>query len=112
MTGGLGADLLIFQTVADFGGNTTSTADRILDFSAAESDRFHLSAIDANANTAANDAFSFIGTAAFSSAAGQLRTFQQAGDTFFAGDLNGDSSADFMVRVVGSHTLTAGNFVL
>ena len=44
--------------------------------------------------------------------AGQLRNFQQAGDTFFAGDLNGDSSADFMVRVVGLHTLTAGNFVL
>ena len=42
----------------------------------------------------------------------QLRYFQQAGDTFFAGDLNGDSTADFMVRVVGLHTLTAGNFVL
>jgi len=112
MTGGLGADLFHFQTVADFGGNTTSTADRILDFSAAQGDRFHLSAIDANANTAANDAFSFIGTASFSGAAGQLRYFQQSGDTFFAGNTNGDSGADFMVRVVGTHTLTAGNFVL
>ena len=65
VTGGLGADLFSFQTVADFGGSTTSTADRILDFSGAEGDRFHLSAIDANANTAANDAFSFIGTASF-----------------------------------------------
>ena len=112
MTGGLGTDLFVFQTVADFGGNTTSTADRILDFSAAGGDRFHLSSIDANTNTAANDAFAFIGTAAFSGVAGQLRTFQQSGDTFFAGDLNGDSTSDFMVRVVGSHTLTAGNFVL
>ena len=112
MTGGLGADLLIFQTVADFGGNTTSTADCFLDFGAAQGNRLHLSAIDANANTAANDEFTFIGTAAFSGVAGQLRYFQQAGDTFFAGDLNGDSSADFMVHVVGLHTLTAGNFVL
>ena len=112
MTGGLGADLLIFQTVADFGGNTTSTADCFLDFGAAQGNRLHLSAIDADANTAASDEFTFIGTAAFSGVAGQLRYFQQAGDTFFAGDLNGDSSADFMVRVVGSHTLTAGNFVL
>jgi len=111
-TGGLGADLFTFQTVADFGGSTTSTADRILDFSAAQADRFHLSAVDANANTAANEAFGFIGTAAFSGAAGQLRYFQQAGDTFFAGDTNGDRAADFMVRVVGLHTLTAGNFVL
>ena len=111
MTGGLGADLFTFHD-GDFGGNTTSTADRILDFSAAQADRFHLSAIDANANTAANEAFSFIGTAAFSGTAGQLRDFQQAGDTFFAGDLTGDGAADFMVRVVGLHTLTSGNFVL
>ena len=103
MTGGLGADLFTFQTVADFGGNTTSTGDRILDFSAAESDLFDLSAVDA---------FTFIGTADFSGVAGQLRTFQQAGDTYFAGDLTGNSTADFMVRVDGLHILTAGNFAL
>ena len=72
------ADLLIFQTVADFGGNTTSTADCFLDFGAAQENRLHLSAIDANANTAANDEFTFIGTTAFSGVAGQLRYFQQA----------------------------------
>jgi len=110
--GGSGADLFNFQAVADFGGATTSTADRILDFNAAEGDRIHLGAVDAKTGTPANDAFSFIGTAAFGGMAGQLRYFQQAGDTFFAGDTNGDSAADFMVRVVGTHTLTAGNFVL
>ena len=111
MSGGLGADLFTFHD-GDFGGSTTSTADRILDFSAAEGDRFHLSAVDSRAGTAANDAFTFIGAAAFGGMAGQLRTFQQAGDTFFAGDTNGDRAADFMVRVVGTHTLTAGSFVL
>ena len=39
--------------------------------------------------------------------AGQRRYFQQASDTFFAGDLDGDSTADFTVRVVGIHTLAA-----
>ena len=111
VAGGSGADLFAFHD-GDFGGSTTSTADRILDFNAAQGDRIHLGSVDAKSGTPANDAFSFIGAASFSGMAGQLRTFQHAGDTFFAGDLNGDSSADFMVRVVGSHTLTAGNFVL
>jgi len=111
MVGGAGADLVVFHD-GDFGGATTSTADRILDFNAAEGDRIHLGAVDAKTGTPANDAFRFIGTAAFGGMAGQLRYFQQAGDTFFAGDTNGDSAADFTVRVVGLHTLTASNFVL
>jgi len=49
------------------------TADRMLDFSAAQADRFHLSAIDANTGTAANEAFSFIANTAFSGAAQEMR---------------------------------------
>jgi hypothetical protein len=66
--------------------------------------------------TRANDAFSFIGTDAFSAHAGlgHLRYFQiddpnpSLDRTFVEGDTDGDEIADFQLELGGLHSLTAG----
>lgn len=60
------------------------------------------------------DAFAFIGTAAFSHAAGEVRQFtaQNGVDTIVAGDVNGDGITDFQIAVLGSHTLHGSDFML
>ena len=110
VTGGAGADQFLFDDGHML--NSIATADRITDFTAAQLDRIDLLQIDADSSTGADDSFTFIDTAAFSGVAGQLRTFTNAGNTFIAGDVNGDGVGDFLIRLDGIVTLNAGNFVL
>jgi len=75
-------------------------------------DRIDLAAIDANGGAGGDQAFTFIGTAAFS-ARGQLRYVQVGGDTFIQANTNGNTgSIEFELHLTGSHHLTAGDFVL
>lgn len=110
MTGGAGADRFVF----DRGDSAVSRAraDVILDFSRAEGDRIDLTAMDANTKTGANEAFVFIGKAAFSGRAGELHFEVAGGDAFVSGDTNGDGKADFMIRVDEVTTFVAGDFAL
>ncbi len=113
LTGGTGADTFRFGN-GDFGGFTSSTCDRILDFSRAEGDRIDLSAVDANTMNGIgnpNDAFTFI-TGAFGKVAGQLRAMTTAGVTLLQGDTNGDGVADVCIRFEGAPTLMVGDFLL
>jgi hypothetical protein len=87
--------------------STVIAPDKIADFSSVEMDKIDLSAIDANTAIAGNQAFSYIGAAAFSGAAGELHF---AGG-FVEGDINGDTIADFKISV-GVPALAAGDFVL
>ena len=78
-------------------------ADSITDFDAGDAgtrvDRIDLSAIDARTGPS-NQAFTFIGTAAFSNVKGQLRV-EQAGTTVkITGDVNGDAIADFEIDLL------------
>ena len=57
-----------------------------------------MSVIDANTGLAGDQAFAFIGAAAFSGVAGQLRAQVGGGATVVSGDLNGDSAADFAIN--------------
>ena len=109
LTGGADADTFGFTGGST--GATRSTADRIIDFRQAERDLIHLSAIDANLLSGGDQAFSFIGTRAFS-AAGQLHYVQISGSTYVEGDTNGDGKADLVIRLDGLHTLVSGDFVL
>jgi hypothetical protein len=54
-----------------------------------------LSAIDANTNAAGDQAFTYIAGAAFNHTAGELRF----SDHLLQGDVNGDGTADFQVRI-------------
>jgi hypothetical protein len=109
LSGGLGKDTFTYNLVSD---STAASRDQILDFSRSQGDKISLSAIDANANVSNNQAFSFIGTAAFSNVAGQLRYETSGGVTTISGDVNGDGIADLQILVSGSLALVASDFVL
>jgi len=124
LTGGAGGDILIGGAGADrfdldlAGDSATGSSDQILDF-AVGLDRIDLSTLDAKSGTKKNDAFVFIGSAAFTGAAGQLRyeVVDLAGTaddyTRILGDLNGDRVADFEIILVGSTaTLNSTDFLL
>ena len=108
LTGGADADRFVFSATGD---TAVGQADRITDFSSAQGDLIDLSAIDAITG-GANNAFTFIGGAAFSNVAGQLRVFTQSGNTFVVGDTNGDGVADFQIQVDGIVPLAGTDFIL
>ena len=110
-TGGLGADTFVFSD-GDFGGAVSATADRISDFSRAQGDQIDLRPTDANTLVAGDQAFDFVGTAAFGHVAGQLCYQVFSGRTEITGDIDGDGTADFMIRVDGSLALGARDFQL
>jgi Ca2+-binding RTX toxin-like protein len=110
MTGGAGNDTFVFAT-GDFGGATTTSADEIVDFTGGQ-DKIDLSQVDANSLAGGDQAFAFIGTAAFSNTAGELRYEQISGATYLTGDTNGDGIADFMIKVDGLHAMVATDFGL
>ena len=110
--GGLGADVLRGNASADtflysnVNQSTSAGFDTILDFTHAL-DKLNLSGIDANTFAAGDQAFSFLGSAAFTgsgaASAGQLRAFQaNAGTNLWQveGDINGDGVADFVLQLV------------
>ena len=109
LAGGSGADIFVFGS-ADT-GNWQSNADTILDFSQADGDLIDLSAMDA-VEGGGDDAFSFIGTSAFSGTAGELRYFTDPDGAFLAGDTDGDGAADFFIRMDGVSDLSQADFVL
>ena len=98
LSGGEGADRFVFTAVAD---SAPGASDRIVDFRADLGDRIDLSAIDAQAGTAANEAFSFV--SAFSGRAGQavLNYSAAANTTTLALDVTGDGQADAILLITG-----------
>ena len=96
------------------GGDTRLSSDIILDF--AHGDLIDLSQIDARetAFDFANDAFAFIGWAAFTGVAGQLHAVSSFATAvpLIEGDLNGDRIADFQLAVSGLRSFTASDFIL
>lgn len=69
-------------------------------------------AIDANSSLTGNQAFTFIGNAAFSGHAGELAYSTIGGRLIVVGDINGDRAADFGLNVLGVSSLSASDFVL
>ena len=110
LTGGAGAD--VFRFAAGDTGGTLTSADTITDFSRVEGDKINLAQWDGNSATAAFEPFRFIGGAAFSGSAGELRVGLNGGNTVLLGDTNGDGSADVMIRFVGQVEIGVQDLVL
>ena len=115
LKGGAGADTLTGGAGRDtfwYGGVSASpvgAADSITDFSVGV-DKIDLRSIDASTWASQDQAFSFIGSAAFTGRAGELRS---AGGSVY-GDVNGDGRADLQINVtvVGGGVLSASDFLL
>jgi serralysin len=110
LSGGSGADQFVFRDSDwDAGG---STEDYIRDFSHAEGDVIRLDYMDADTTTAGDQAFTFIGGAAFSGQAGELSAVQVGHNIVLAGDSDGDRIADIFIRVDGASSISAHDLIL
>ncbi len=98
-TGGAGVDRFFF-TPASL-GPAAAHSTTITDFDRAAGEQLNLTAIDANTVLAGTNPFAFIGAAAFSNTAGQLRFTSQPGQTLIQGDVNGDGTADLTILLAG-----------
>lgn len=119
LAGGLGSDTIVGGTGQDalFGaggadrfvfragdtGNSYLVADGIVDFSQGEGDRIDVSSLGS---------LRFVGSAAFSGHAGEVRYEGFDGDTLVSIDTNGDRQADVVIGMIGSFALNAADFIL
>ena len=108
LTGGAGADLFIYSAV---GNSMPLVRDQITDFQEGV-DKIDLSGIDPNPLISGNQAFSFIGSAAFT-AIGQLHVYNDGTNTYVEGNTdNNPATVEFAIQLVGVHNLTASDFLL
>ena len=98
LVGGSGNDLFVFTT-RDIG-------DHIVDFT--RGDHIDLRGLDANAGRNGDQAFSFIGSNAFTNVAGQLRYDGHV----LSGDIDGNGVADFTIVLDNHAALTTGDLFL
>jgi Ca2+-binding RTX toxin-like protein len=115
-TGGLGTDILIGGDGADqfvFGkriGHVQlddalgAAADTVSDFNALQGDKIDVSAVGGTCT--------FIGESEFTGLKGEVRYEQIGTNTWISGDRDGDASADFQIKCVGTITFTANDFIL
>ncbi|MCG7393509.1 hypothetical protein MHY87_11385 [Microvirga sp. ACRRW] len=116
--GGKGADRFVYKSIKGIKPDVQDLdiyVNRIMDFSRSQKDKIDLKAIDANTQKAGNQAFTFIGTKAFTKA-GQLRyetdDFNGRPGKTLLGDVNGDGKADFEIFVAGNIKFQTGDFYL
>ncbi|OWJ64332.1 calcium-binding protein [Inquilinus limosus] len=109
LIGGAGADIFAYRAVGD---STVAAAgqDTIVDFNDLDGDKIDLRAIDAAGN--GDQAFSFIGDNPFTNHAGAVRVTAAGEALLVEGDVNGDGTADFAIRVEGIAALSATDFYL
>ena len=109
MTGGADADTFRFDLRSNRGLARTPTGSPI---SRRGPTSIDLAGADADIAAAGNQTFAFIGNAAFSSTAGELRYFDDGTDTWVQADINGDGMADFEIALTGVLTLAGSDFIL
>ncbi len=106
LTGGSGPDVFQFATVDEANG------DRITDFSVVGGDMIHLAAIDANEGASGDQGFKWLGTRAFSGAAGELRMQTVGTTTVLTAHTDADGIVDLRLVLSGHLSLTAADFLL
>ncbi|EHK59128.1 calcium-binding protein [Allomesorhizobium alhagi] len=111
LNGGAGNDRFDFDLVSDSPAGP-ALRDSIVGGFSHGFDLIDLATIDANTLVAGNQAFSFIGSAAFSGVAGQLRYTNYSGNVIIDADVNGDSVADMQILVAGTNFMNGSDFLL
>jgi serralysin len=102
LLGGSGGDIFVYSQLGDSrlsalrSDGRKIASDYLADFTPGV-DKIDLSALDADLWAAGDQAFSFIGMAAFSGNSGELRFQLNHGQLELLGDINGDGVADFMI---------------
>lgn len=96
LTGGRGADVFHFELAGM--GVGLGLRDIVTDFKGGDGDRIDLSSIDANASVDGRQAFTYIGDAAFTGHAGELRFAAKV----LSADVTGDGVADFEIELAGA----------
>jgi Ca2+-binding RTX toxin-like protein len=108
LVGGTGADRFSFAALTESGD---TVADLLLEFLQADGDKIDISVIDPSP-LAGNQAFAFVGQAAFlANGTAQVRYSHAGGQTFIELD-TGDGIADTWFKISGIYALTAHDFVL
>ncbi|MFV0294118.1 MAG: M10 family metallopeptidase C-terminal domain-containing protein [Paracoccus sp. (in: a-proteobacteria)] len=113
LEGGVGNDALSGKAGNDvYRFSARMDWDRILDFTPGQ-DKIDLSSIDAQTVTTGTQSFTFIGTATLSNA-GDLGVYHDYTNryTYVQGDLDGDDTYDFSIRLNGIHDLGEDDFIL
>jgi Ca2+-binding RTX toxin-like protein len=110
MTGGGGSDIFRYQSVLE---SYSVTIDKLLDFTPG-TDKIDLSRTDSNQIIGGDQAFTWIGSNAYTNSPGQLRAYENAGTWFVEGDVNGDGFSDLVIALTlqGPTPLGAGDFIL
>ncbi|MES2665959.1 MAG: M10 family metallopeptidase C-terminal domain-containing protein [Pseudomonadota bacterium] len=108
--GGAEADSFVFRSIAE-SGTSAALRDTIFDFEAGV-DQITLAAIDALAGTAGNQAFTWLGTGAFTGAAGQVRYSVTGTTIILEGTVTADTMADFQIRVMNLTVLAVEDLIL
>lgn len=111
LDGGFGADSFVWSSANETGWSA-STADVVIDFNHAHGDLLDLSNIDADLSAAGNQAFTFIGNAAFSGAPGEVRYYYADGNTYVEMQTGTSPDADAVICLEGIQSPDAGWFVL
>jgi Ca2+-binding RTX toxin-like protein len=109
LRGNGGADTFAYYNPAD---SSAGAFDTIADFLSG-TDKLDLSRVDSNTLIESNQAFAFIGSNAFSGTAGELRIVE-AGENAWEvqGDVNGDGTADLVIRIEGPQPIAASDIFL
>lgn len=98
LDGGLGFDTYIYRAA---GESTSAARDTLM---LGDGDRVDLSYFDG--------AFAFVGAAAFSGGASELRAYQSGDQWIVEGDVDGDLVADLVISVASADPILAGDFIL
>ena len=110
LTGGAGNDVFAYLTTSESGFGVTK-ADILTDFTSGQ-DLIDLSLIDADTSILGDQAFTFIGNAAFTGL-GQLRVgVDSTGHAAIFANTTGSLTADFQVSLYNNAALTAVDFLL
>jgi Ca2+-binding RTX toxin-like protein len=110
LNGGSDADHFVFY-YGDL-ANNEGGADEIEDFNAAAGDVIDLSAIDADVFANFNQAFTFIGMAAFSGTPGEINYYHSGGNTYIQLQTGNVVDVEGVIRLDGIHNPDASWFVL